>query len=94
MRSPIYRNLDKPFQIMGFSALELALLCICLVVGGEIVEFLGQPRILAMAFTFVLGCLLIWVRRSLGDFFLGRLIRFVVLPREIYSKIKLKVEEF
>ncbi|MBK9038048.1 MAG: hypothetical protein IPL83_02620 [Bdellovibrionales bacterium] len=87
MRSPVYRNLDRPFQILGFNSAELTVLCIFLVGGGELAGFIGLHRIWALVFTVVTGCLLIWVRRSLGDYFVPRLIRFLELPKEIYSKL-------
>ena len=87
MRSPVYRNLDKPFQIFGFNTLELIVLCITLVGGGEVLQFFSIHRIWAFLFTVILALVLHWVRHSLGDIFARRLLRFLKLPKIIYSKI-------
>lgn len=87
MRYPVYRNLDKPFQILGFNTLELTILCFCLVGGGEVADALGASRIWPLIFTIILGLSIHWIRHSLGDFFLRRLIRFLQLPGQLQRKI-------
>lgn len=87
MRSQVYRNLDKPFQIMGFNVFELSALCIVLVGGGEIAQALGVSHIWSFLATLVLGLTLAWFRHSLGDYFIRRLFRFYTLPRELTAKL-------
>lgn len=87
MQFPVYRNLDMPFQVLGFSTVELIVLCFALVGGGEFTQLLGVHRIWAFMFTIVLALSLFWIRRSLGDLFGRRLIRFLKLPSELNSQV-------
>lgn len=87
MRSPVYRNLDRPFRIFGFSPLELSILCITFVVWGEIAQSLSIHRVWGFLATALLALLFHWLRRSMGDHFTRRLIRFLKLPSEIRSKL-------
>lgn len=87
MKSPVYRNLDKPFQVFGFNTVELIILCIFFVGGSEVAQAFAIERIWPFLFTIVLGLGILWTRRSLGDFFVRRLFRFCKLPRELYSRI-------
>jgi len=87
MRSPVYRNLDKPFQIMGFNILELTLLCVIFVGGGELLQLFDLNRVWAFLLTAILAFNLFWVRRSLGDLFIARLIRFLKLPSQLNPKL-------
>ena len=87
MRSPVYRNLDKPFQIFGFTALELTALCFSLVGGGELAQTFAIHRIWAFIFTIILALSFFWIRRSLGDLFARRLFRFLKLPSNMAPKL-------
>ena len=83
MRQPVFRNLDKPFEVFGLTPLELMFLCLFFVLGGDLLEFLGLNRVWTFLGSFVLGFGMFWLRWSLGRFFLRRLVRFVFLPREL-----------
>src|SRR5262245_55564742 len=87
MRSPVYRNLDRPFEILGFTIFELMVLCIALVGGGELAQFLSFQRIWSVLLTMVLALIFFWLRRSLGDLFLRRFFRFLFLPSELSPKL-------
>ncbi|MBX3023008.1 MAG: hypothetical protein KF799_15135 [Bdellovibrionales bacterium] len=87
MRSPVYRNLDKPFQILGFTPIELATLCFAFVLGGELAQFLGFDRAWALVFTLLVAATLHWFRRSMGELFGRRLLRFLQLPSELYPRL-------
>ncbi len=87
MRSPVYRNLDKPFQIFGFTPTELIVLALTFVGGGELAQAFGIHRLWAFLLTFILGFALHCFRRALGDLFAPRLFRFLKLPTTISAKI-------
>jgi hypothetical protein len=87
VRSPVYRNLDKPFQICGFSPLELTVLSIAFAGSGELAEAAGTHRLWAFLITIILALGMHSLRRSLGEAFPRRLLRFVKLPAEIEPKL-------
>ncbi len=89
MRAPIYRNLDQPFQVMGFSVAELTLLAVTLVGGGELFQLLGVHRVWAFVATLILASVFFVFRRSFGDLFVRRLLRFLRLPAVLYPKLLL-----
>lgn len=86
MRVPVYRNLDSPFQIGGFKPLELVLVCSFFVILSELSSLIGLDRIWAFLIAICLGASLFWMRRSLGDDFPKRLIRFIGLPSQLYTR--------
>ena len=87
MRSPVYRNLDKPFQVLGFNLNELILLCFILVVGSELAQLFEAQSVWSFLLTFVLAFGLFWFRRLLGEKFGQRLIRFINLPSHTAPKL-------
>ncbi len=86
MRVPVYRNLDSPFQIGGFKPLELVFLCCFFVIASEGSGMFGFSRIWAILFTFSAAAGVYWTRRSLGDEFPRRVIRFLSLPNQLYAR--------
>lgn len=89
MRSPVYRNLDHPFRILGLSAAELIFLCLVLTGGGELAQLTGAPRFWSLVAALLLAFCLYLFRRSLGDLFGRRLLRFFALPRFLFPKLLL-----
>lgn len=87
MRSRVYRNLDNSFEILGFNIFELVMLTCTLVLGGELAQFFDIQRIWSFLFTFLLGLSFYWLRKSLGNKFIPRLIRFVYLPKSTPRKL-------
>lgn len=87
MRSPVYRNLDRPFQIYGFNPLELTVLSVAFAGSGELAQAFGIHRIWAFLFTFILAFAIYSLRRSLGDLFARRLLRFLILPSRVHAKL-------
>lgn len=87
MRAPVYRNLDKPFEVLGFNALELTLLCFAFVAGGELTSLIGVHRVWAFLLTAVIALSLFLLRRYLGELFLIRLFRFAHLPKSLCGKL-------
>jgi hypothetical protein len=87
MRCPVYRNLDKPFQILGFTALELIILCLTVVGGTELTRLFMIQRVWAMVLTALLALGFFWIRRSLGELFARRLFRFFLLPSFLNLKL-------
>lgn len=87
MRSIVYRNLDKPFQILSFNLFELTLFCFIFVGGGEIGYFLEINRFLVLLITIIFALVLFWIRRSLGNYFIQRFIRFLFLPSQLNAKL-------
>lgn len=87
MRSPVYRNLDQPFEILGFSVAELTSLCFVLVAGGELLKFFGFNRLWAFLLTMVLAFALFWLRRSLGENFSFRMLRYLSFPNRLQPKL-------
>jgi hypothetical protein len=92
MRSPVYRNLDRPFQVYGFSVLELTLLSAAFVGGGELAQSLGIRRIWAFLLTFKLANGMHSLRRALGEMFALRLLRYLELPNQVQAKLFAKKE--
>jgi hypothetical protein len=87
MRTPIYRNLDRPFQIFAFSPLELTVLCVAFVGLGEIAQSFSLSRIWSFILTGFVALSFYLFRRSMGDFFGRRLLRFLNLPTEIHPRL-------
>lgn len=87
MRSPVYRNLDRPFQIAGFLPSELIALSILFVAGGELAEFLGQSRSWAFALTIFAAATVYFTHRIFGHLFVQRLLRFICLPSFIRARL-------
>lgn len=82
MRSSVYRNLDKPFEIYGFSPMELTMMSLVFVVSGEVAQSIGADRIWAFPFTVIFAGGTYALRRTFGDLFARRLFRFLRLPSE------------
>jgi hypothetical protein len=87
MRSPVYRNLDQPMRILGFSPMELSVLCVAFVALGEAAQAIGVYRFWAVLLTAVAAGILYSFRRSMGEMFARRLLRFLRLPSELHSKL-------
>jgi hypothetical protein len=87
MRSPVYRNLDRPFQIYGFSPFELAVLVAVFVAGGELAQAIALSRGWAFAVAALLALTMFTLRRSLGNGFSRRLWRFLCLPSTLHPKL-------
>jgi hypothetical protein len=87
VRSPVYRNLDRPFQIYGFNPFELTVLSIAFAGSGELAQAFGVHRVWAFLITFILAFAIYSLRRSLGDLFARRLLRFLILPNQVRSKL-------
>ncbi|RME14429.1 MAG: hypothetical protein D6797_08870 [Bdellovibrio sp.] len=87
MRSPVYRNLDQPLQILGFSIPELIFLVVVFVLGEEVLNLFDASRAWAFLVTIIFAIGFYWMRRSLGDYFGKRLLRFFQLPSHLYSKL-------
>jgi hypothetical protein len=90
MRSPVYRNLDRPLQILGYSPVELIVLSLVFVIGGEVAQFMGISRTWAFVGTFVLALVIFTFHKYFGELFIRRLIRFAQLPSELHPKILIK----
>lgn len=88
MRSPVYRNLDAPFRVFGFSPLELSLLCFAFVGGGEIAQALSVGRIWALVLAALLALALFAFRRAFGEHFGARLYRFFKLPSRLSPRVR------
>lgn len=87
MRTSVYRNLDAPFQILGFNVFELTLLSVLLVLSNELLTLLSLSRLWAFMVIFLYGLCVFWLRHSLGHFFLRRLIRFYQLPSRLHRRL-------
>jgi hypothetical protein len=87
MRSPVYRNLDRPLQILGYSPVELIVLSLVFVAGGELAQFAGISRTWSFVVTFVLALAIFTFHKYFGELFIRRLIRFARLPSELHPKI-------
>jgi hypothetical protein len=87
MRAAVYRNLDKNFHILGFSIAELVLLSLVLVLGGELSQIIGVHRVWSFLATAVLALSLVWLRRSLGEVFVRRLVRFLAIPGQLRPQL-------
>lgn len=87
MRAAVYRNLDRPFQILGFKPLELTVLCCVFVGGGEIAQDLSLSRLWVALLTAFLAFSLFAFRRALGDRFARRLFRFLRLPTRLTARL-------
>ena len=87
MRSPVYRNLDRPLQILGFSPLELICLSITFVGGGELTQLIGVSRTWSFVATLLIALAIFTFHKFFGDLFFRRLVRFARLPSELHPKI-------
>ena len=87
MRSPVYRNLDRPFEIAGFLPGELIALSIVFVASGEVVQFLGLSRSWAFALTLFAAATVYFAHRIFGQLFVQRLWRFILLPSYIRARL-------
>ncbi|MCB0356221.1 MAG: hypothetical protein KDD40_04400 [Bdellovibrionales bacterium] len=87
MRSPVYRNLDKPFQVFGLSVYELIGLCILFVIGNEISDIFLISHIWSLAFTIISGFFIYWLRYTLGEMFASRFLRFLFLPDKLNAQL-------
>lgn len=83
MKTPIYRNLDKPFQILGFNYIELTLFTIIFVINNEIANFFQIHRFWAISLTLLFAFCLFLLRKTLGNNFGYQLIRFLRLPSQL-----------
>lgn len=83
MREPIFRNLDTPFQIMGFNYLELMAVCFIFVIASELSESLHINRFFSFSITALVVASWYWIRRSMGEKFGSRLVRFIFLPKNL-----------
>ncbi|MCB0390898.1 MAG: hypothetical protein KDD58_06400 [Bdellovibrionales bacterium] len=93
MKTPVYRNLDKPFQVLGLSVTELISLSFVLIIGNELSNMLSIQQTWSFAFTFVIALFLFWIRYSLGQKFALRLIRFIKLPDKLNEKMYISNRE-
>ena len=87
MRAPVYRNLDTPFRILGFSPLELGVLCFVFVGGGELAQALSIGRVWSLVAAALLALGLFTFRRSFGEHFAARLYRFSRLPARLPARL-------
>lgn len=87
MRSPVYRNLDQPFEIWGFSTGQMTLLCCSLVAGGELAELIGVHRVWSLLLTICLAIVIYGIRKSFGRLFAQRLYRFARLPQRTRERL-------
>lgn len=87
MRAPVYRNLDRPFQIFGFSPFELTFLCVIFVGIGEASQSFGYSRIWSFLVTTLFALGFYWIRFTMGDYFGRRVIRFAALPDRLQRKL-------
>jgi hypothetical protein len=87
MRTPVYRNLDRSFQILGLSPLEICVISLFLVASGELSDVLGIHRIWSLLFTGGVAFGLFWFRRSMGEMFAPRLLRFLQLPGQLRPRL-------
>lgn len=87
MRCQVYRNLDKPFQILGFTSLELTALCFVLVGGTEVARIINVQRSWAFVVAAVLALCFFWIHKSLGELFVRRFFRFLSLPNQMYPRL-------
>lgn len=87
MRSPVYRNLDRPFQIAGFLPGELIALSILFVAGGELAQSFGGSRSWAFALTLFAAVTTYCTHRIFGQLFVQRLLRFIFLPSFIRARL-------
>ncbi|PIT99307.1 MAG: hypothetical protein COT74_09895 [Bdellovibrionales bacterium CG10_big_fil_rev_8_21_14_0_10_45_34] len=83
MSTPVYRNLDSNFYIFGVSVRELVVLCVLVVFGGELAQFLHIPRAWAFLLAALVGLFAVLVRASLGGLLFLRLLRFLSLPKRL-----------
>lgn len=89
MRTHVYRNLDKPFQILSFNLLELSLFCFLFVGGNEVSHFFKFNPFFVIMFILIFGLFIFWIRRTFGNYFTQRFIRFLLLPSELKPKLLL-----
>ncbi len=87
MRTPVYRNLDRAFQIFGMTPLELCLLSVFFIGVGEVSDALDLHRVWGFVLTGILVIGLFYFRRSMGEMFAARLFRFASLPSEISPRL-------
>lgn len=87
MRSPVYRNLDRPFQIAGFLPAEVIALAILFVAGGEFAQFFGISRSWSFAITLFAGLAMFFTHKYFGELFIQRLARFLSLPSYIHPRL-------
>lgn len=87
VRSPVYRNLDTPFEIYGFSPSELIALSLSFVAGGELAQALGVSRMWVIFAVVLLAIAMNRFRRALGIYFARRLFRFIRLPSILSAKL-------
>lgn len=87
MRSPVYRNLDRPLQILGYAPVELIVLSLVFVGGGELAQFIGVSRTWAFVVTLIVALAIFVFHKYFGELFLRRLLRFTQLPSELQPKI-------
>lgn len=87
MRSKVYRNLDRPFQILGLYPSEITALCLFFVVASEFSQSVGLNRVWIFLATAGLAAIVHWFRRIFGELFGRRLIRFLALPSEIRPQL-------
>lgn len=88
MRSPVYRNLDAPFRVFGFSPLELSLLCFAFVGGGELAQALAIGRVWALVLAALMALGMFTFRRAFGEHFAARLYRFYKLPSRLVPRVR------
>lgn len=92
MRTPVYRNLDRPFQILGLYPMELVVLTVLFAAGSEAAEFLGVARIWLLLLVGLAVAAILALRRTLGPFFSARLMRFLLLPSHLHPRLFLRPE--
>lgn len=83
MKTPIYRNLDKPFQILGFNYIELTFLIVIFVITNEMANVFQIHRFWVISFTLLIALSIFFLRKTLGHNFGYQLIRFIRLPSHL-----------
>lgn len=87
MRAPIYRNLDRPLQVLGLYPFQMIILGLTLVVGDEVARALSAARLWPAAGFMVLAFSFFVFNRTLGPLFPRRLVRFVGFPDRLFRCI-------
>lgn len=87
MHTPVFRNLDQPFRILGLSVFEITFLCVIFAGGRELAAFFRINPFWFFLLPFALGAFFHVLRRGLGDLFVPRLARFLRLPSRMAPKL-------
>lgn len=86
-RLPIHRSINKRLEVLGLGLWELGFLC-CLFVGlSESLSFFSGGTALSIGVVVILGGVMRQLNRRFEPRFMVRLIRFVLLPSRLESKM-------